>query len=64
MFIVYEYATCVLAVSIGATMLFTACALFLVLIEGGSILVQTVRKLRDSALLLQGKWMAAESRNS
>lgn len=38
MLIVYEYATCVLAVSIGATMLFTACVMFLVLIEGGSIM--------------------------
>jgi hypothetical protein len=64
MFIVYEYATCVLAVSIGATLLFAACVMFLVLIEGGSILAQTLRKLRDGALLLQGRRMAAESRDS
>ena len=64
MFIIYEYATCVLAVSIGATMLFTACVMFLVLIEGGSILAQTTHKLRHGALPLQGKWMAAESPNS
>ncbi len=49
MFIVYEYATCVLAVSIGATMLFTACVMFLVLIEEGSILAQRSRKLTHSA---------------
>ena len=64
MFIVYEYDTCVLAVSIGVTMLFTACVMFLLLIEGGSILVQRSRKLRDGALLLQGRRMAAESRDS
>ena len=64
MFIVYEFATCVLAAAIGATMLFTGCVMFLVLIEGGSILAQTLRKLRDGALLLQGRRMAAESRES
>jgi hypothetical protein len=64
MFIVYEYATCVLAVSIGATMLFTACVMFLVLIEGGSILAQTSHQRRHGALPLPGKWMAAESPNS
>ena len=64
MFIVYEYATCVLAVSIGATMLFTTCVMFLVLIEGGSILAQTLRKLRDGALLLQGRRVAAGSRDA
>ena len=50
MFIVYEYAICVLAVSIGATMLFAAYVMSLVLIEGGRILAQTVRKLRDVPL--------------
>ena len=64
MLIVYEYATCVLAVSIGATMLFSACVMFLVLIEGGSILGRTLRKPRNGALLLQGRRMAAESRDS
>jgi hypothetical protein len=64
MFIVYEYATCVLAVSISATMLFTGCVMFLVLIEGGRILAQTLRKLRDGVLLPLGRRMAAESRES
>jgi len=64
MFIVYEYAACVLAVSIGMTMLFTACVMFLALTQGGSILAQTLRKLRDGALLLQGRRIAAESRDS
>jgi hypothetical protein len=63
MFTVYEYATWVLAVSIGMTLLFTACVMLLVLIEGGSILAQRSRKLRDRALLLQDR-MAAESRDS
>ena len=64
MFIIYEYATCVLAVLFGATLLFTASVMFVGLIEGGSILAQTLRKLRDGALPLQGRWMAAESRDS
>lgn len=61
MYIVYEYAICVLAVSIGATMLFTACALFLVLFEGSSFLAQKLRKQKDGAILLQGSRMATES---
>ena len=64
MLIVYEYAACVLAVSIGATVLFTACVMFLVLIEGGSILARTLRKPRDGVLLLQGRRMAGESLDS
>ena len=64
MFIVYEYATCVFAVSIGAMMLFAASVMFLLLIEGGSLLAQASRKPRDNAPLLQGKRMAAESRDS
>ena len=64
MFIVYEYATCVLAASIGAMMLFTASVMFLVLIEGGGILAQTLWKLTYRAIPLQGRRMAAESRDS
>jgi len=64
MFIIYECAACVLAASIGTTLLFAACVTFLVLIEGGSILAQALRKLRDGALLLLGRRMAAESRDS
>jgi len=50
MYIVYEYAICVVAVLIGATMLFTAYVMTLVLIEGGRFLAQTLRKLRDGPL--------------
>ena len=64
MLIIYEYATCVLAVSIGATMLFTASVMFVVLVEGGSILAQTSRNLRHGVFPLQGQWVAAESRDS
>jgi hypothetical protein len=64
MFIIYEYAACLFAVLFGATLLFAASVMFLVLIEGGSILAQTLRKLRDGTLLLQGRRMAAESRDS
>jgi len=64
MYIIYEYAACVLGVFIGATLLFSVCAMSLVLIEGGSILARTLRTLRDGALPLQGRRMAAESRDS
>jgi hypothetical protein len=64
MFIISEYTMCVLAVVIGATMLFTACVMVLVLIEGGSILAQMLRNLGDSTLLPHVRRMAAESRDS
>lgn len=50
MYIVYEYAICMLAVVIGVMMLFTAYVMSLFLIEGGRILAQTLRKLRDGPL--------------
>ena len=50
MYIVYEYAVCVLPASIGATILFTAYVMLLLLIEGGGILAQTLRKLRAGPL--------------
>jgi len=64
MLIVYEYAACVLAVSIVATILFTACVMVLMVIEGGSILAQTLRKLRDGVLLLRGRRIVGESLDS
>lgn len=50
MYIVYEYAMSVLAVSIGATILFTAYVMLLLLIEGSRILARTLRKLKDGPL--------------
>jgi hypothetical protein len=64
MFIVYECAVCVLVVALGMTLLFTACVMFLVLVEGGSILAHTLRNLGDSTLLPHVRRMAAESRDS
>jgi hypothetical protein len=64
MFIIYEYATCVLVALIGATLLFAVCVTLLVLIEGGSILARRSRKRAPSATPLKGSWMAAESRDS
>jgi hypothetical protein len=53
MFTIYEYAGCLLGVLVGMTVLFTACAIVLVLIEGGSILAQRSRKLTHSAIQLK-----------
>jgi hypothetical protein len=64
MFIIYEYAACLFTVLFGGSLLFTACVTLLVLIEGGSILARMLRKLGDGALLLQGRHVAAESRDS
>ncbi len=64
MFIICEYAACVLAVLIGATLLFTACVMFLALKEGGRVLAQTLHKLTHGATQLKGSGMVAESPGS
>lgn len=56
MFVIYEYATIVLVASIGMTLLFTACVMFLVFKERCTILVQTLRKLTHGATGLMGRW--------
>jgi hypothetical protein len=57
-FIVYEYGLCVLAALIGATLLFTACVLFLVLKTGGGFLAAALQQV---AIQLKGRRMPAES---
>jgi len=64
MFAIYECGACVLAVTIGATLLFTGGVLILLLVEGGSILVRRSHTLTHRATQLEGSWMAAESRDS
>jgi hypothetical protein len=44
MFIIYEYAGCLLGVVVGMAILFTACAIVIVLIDRGSILGAKVAK--------------------
>jgi galactitol-specific phosphotransferase system IIC component len=61
MFTIYEYAGCLLAVLVGMTLLFTACVIVLVLIEGVRILAQGARKLAEDARQLQGISIGAES---
>jgi glucose-6-phosphate dehydrogenase assembly protein OpcA len=60
MLIIYEYAACVLAVSVGATLLFVACVTVLALKEGGCVLRQEWRKFRQNAIQQQVKSLAAE----
>jgi hypothetical protein len=64
MFIIYEYAACLFTVLFCASLLFAASVVFLVIIEGGSILTRMLRKRGAGALLLQGRRVAAESRDS
>jgi hypothetical protein len=62
MFIISEYAVCVLAVWIGMTLLFIPCVMFLVLIEGCSILPQILRKRTHGDIPLIGRRTAVEPR--
>lgn len=64
MFILYEYAACVLAVSTIATILFAAYVMVLVLIKGISILAQTLRKLGEGVRLLRGRRIVGETLDS
>jgi hypothetical protein len=64
MFAIYECAACVLAVWIGMTLLFLGCVMFLVLIEGCTILVQTLRKVTYGEIPLIGRWLTVGSRES
>jgi len=65
MFAIYECGACVLAVTIGATLLFTAGVLILLLVEGGSILAGRTRSLARSVTQFKRvDWVAAESRDS
>jgi len=64
MFIIYECVACALAALIAATLLCTACVVFLVLKRGASILAPRSRKLTPEAAHLRGGWMAAESLDS
>jgi hypothetical protein len=62
MFIIYEYAACLLAVLLGATLLFAVCVLFLALQEGGSIVSRTWQEIAHGAPWLMGRRVAAEPR--
>jgi hypothetical protein len=62
MFIIYEYAACLFAVLLGATLLFATCVMFLVLQEGGSIVARTWQELTHGTPWLTGRRVAAEPR--
>lgn len=64
MFFINECAVCLFSVAMGVTLLFTVCAMFFVLKEGGSILARTSRKFVHGAIQLDERSMAAKSRDS
>jgi hypothetical protein len=64
MHIMLEYAFCLFAAAILATLLFTACVMTLAVKEGSRLLVRTSRKLTLGATHLRLRWMAAGSRNA
>jgi hypothetical protein len=64
MHIILEYATCLLAAAIIATLLFTACVMALALKEGSRRLARMSRRLTLGATQLRVRWMAAGSRDA
>ena len=64
MFTIYEYVADLLVILTGATLLFMACVMVLLLVEGASILARMSRKVTYNATQLKRSWMAAESRDS
>jgi hypothetical protein len=62
MFIILEYAVCVLAVWTGMTLLFMASLMFLALGEGYVMAARKVHGLTNSDIPLLGRWTAAEPR--
>lgn len=62
MFIIYEYAACLFAVVLGATLLFAVCVMFLALKEGGAIVARTWQRLTRDAPWLTGTRVAPEPR--
>jgi VWFA-related protein len=61
MYIIYEYAACMLAVFAVATLVFGVCAMYILLTEGCGILAQASRKLMHGTIQPKGGRMAAES---
>ena len=51
MFIVYEYAACLLTVLTGAMLLFTACVIFVVLEEGTGNVARRLQELTAKYLI-------------
>lgn len=62
MLAIYECAACVLAVLVGATLLFGACVMFLVIIEGSRVVARTWQELTPGATRMIGRWVAVEPR--
>ena len=60
MYFIYECATCVLVATIGMALLFTVCAIFLVLEEGCSVVRRKFQELTNSDIPLLGRWTPAE----
>jgi hypothetical protein len=64
MFIIYEYAACVVVALIAAMLLCTAYLVFLLLKNGAGSMARTLQKLTDGARsAIPGRWMA-EPRDS
>ena len=61
MFIINEYAAGVLVIVTGATLLFMACVMALVLFEGVSIVAHTLCNHKHAVIQPSGKWMTSES---
>jgi hypothetical protein len=65
MFIIYEYAACMVVALIAAILVCTACAMFLLLKNGAGRVARTLQKLTHGALSgIVGRWVTAGPRES
>jgi len=62
MLALYECAACVLAVVVGATLLFAACVMTILAIEGGRIVARTWQEVTLGATRMIGRWIVVEPR--
>ena len=61
MFVIYECAASVLAVLVGAMLLYVACVTLIICIEGGRFAARTWQELVHSVARFRGRNVATES---
>lgn len=62
MFVIYEYASCVLVAMVVAALAVMACAIFPLLSEGRVMMGRSLHQLKHGASWLQGAGLAARVR--
>jgi hypothetical protein len=62
MLALYECAACILAVLVGATLLFGVCVMVILSIEGSRVMARTWQELTLGAARMIGRWMVVQPR--